>query len=165
MERLIPYQAALVGAGLLGLLVSVIVLRPVLRTIVTERAWWAQIGAAATAVTLLLPVVTTLFAQTQHFRARRLTEVGSPAFREPPMSEDAFRAIRAALGPDESWATVTRLGHCADIDLVAFYWLAFRLVPNPPDCAKPDVELYLKQSPPPGAVIVAHGKDYWVVRP
>ena len=164
MERLVPFQGALVGAGCLGLLVGILVLRPLLRRVMTERGWWAQIGAAATSVTLLFPVVATLFAQTEHFRTRQLTEVGSPAFREPPMSEDAFRAIRGALHPGESWATVTRLGHCADIDLVAFYWLAFRLVPNPPDCAAPDVELYLKRSPPPGSVVVARGKDYWVVR-
>jgi hypothetical protein len=164
VERLAPFHAGLVVAGVLGLLVTIIVLRPVVRAIMTERAWWVQIGAAGGALTLLLPVVAVLFAQTQHFRARHLTEVGSPAFREPPMSEDAVRAIRKVLRPGESWATVTRFGHCADIDVYAFYWLAFRLVPSPPDCAKPDVELYLKRVPPPDAVIIDRGQNYWLVR-
>jgi hypothetical protein len=165
VERLAPFYTGLVVAGVLGLLVSMIVLRPVLRVIMTERTWWVEIGAAGTGLTLLLPVVVAIFAQTQHFRARQLTEVGAPAFREPPMSEGAVRAIRAALRPGESWATVTRYGHCADIDVYAFYWLAFRLVPSSPDCAKPDVELYLRRVPPPGSVVVERGQDYWVVRP
>jgi hypothetical protein len=164
VERLAPLQVGLVVAGLLGLLVSVIVLRPVLRAIMTERAWWVQIGAAGTALTLLLPVVFVIFAQTQHFRAMQLTEVGSAAFQDPPMSEAAVRAIRKVLRPGESWATVTRFGHCADIDVYALYWLAFRLVPNPPDCAKPDIELYLRLAPPPDAMIIDRGQDYWLVR-
>jgi hypothetical protein len=164
VERLAPFQVGLVGASLLGLLVSIIVLRPVARAIMSGPAGWVQLGAAGTALTLLLPVVVAIFEQTRYFRARHLTEVGAPAFREPPMSEDAVRAIRATLRPGESWATVTRLGHCAGTEIYAFYWLAFRLVPSPPDCAKPDVELYLRRVPPPGSVVVARGKDYWVVR-
>lgn len=164
MERLAPFQSGLVVAGVLGLLVSLIVLRPLFRVRTTQRAWWVEIGAAGTALTLLLPVGVLIFEQTQHFRALQLTDVGSPAFGDPPMSEAAVRATRSALRPGESWATVTRLGPCADIDVYALYWLAFRLVPNPPDCARPDVELYLRLAPPPGAVIIDRGQDYWVVR-
>lgn len=164
MERLAPFQSGLVVAGVLGLIVSVIVLRPLFRALATQRARLVEIGAAGTALTLLLPVVVLIFAQTQHFRALQLTDVGSPAFGDPPMSEAAVRAIRRVLRPGESWATVTRLGPCADIDVYALYWLAFRLVPNPPDCARPDVELYLRLAPPPGAVIIDRGQDYWVVR-
>jgi len=164
VDRLAPLQVGLVVAGLLGLFVSIFVLRPVLHAVTTERAWWVQVGAASIALTLLFPVVFVIFGQTQYFRARHLTEVGSPAFRDPPMSEAAVRAIRKVLRPGESWATVTRFGHCADIDVYAFYWLAFRLVPSPPDCAKPDVELYLKRVPPPDAVIIDRGQDYWLVR-
>jgi hypothetical protein len=164
VERLAPFHVGLVVAGLVGLLVSIIVLRPLLRAIVTEPAWWIQLAAASVALTLLMPVLVVIFEQTQHFRARQLTEVGSAAFLDPPMSEAAVRAIRKALRPGESWATVTRLGHCADIDVYAFYWLAFRLVPSPPDCTKPDVELYLNIAPPPDAVIVDRGQDYWLVR-
>jgi hypothetical protein len=164
VERLAPFHAGLVVAGVLGLLVSIIVLRPLFRVLTSERAWWVEIGAAGTALTLLMPVVVVIFEQTQHFRALQLTEVGSPAFRDPPMSEAAVRAIRKVLRPGESWATVTRFGHCGDIDVYALYWLAFRLVPNPPDCAKPDVELYLRLAPPPDAVIIDRGQDYWLVR-
>jgi hypothetical protein len=160
----ISFHPGLVVAGLFGLLVSVIVLRPVFREIRAEKAWWAQLGTAGTALALLIPVVVVIYDQTQHFRARGLTEVGSAAFKEPPMSEAAVRAIRRALRPGESWATVTRLGPCADVDLDAFYWLAFRLVPNPPDCVNPDVELFLKIEPPQGAPIIERGLDYSVVR-
>ena len=138
--------------------------RPLFRVPTSQRARWVEISAAATALTLLLPVVVLIFQQTQHFRALQLTDVGSPAFGDPPMSEAAVRAIRSVLRPGETWATVTRFGPCADIDVYALYWLAFRLVPNPPDCARPDVELYLRRAPPPGAVIIDRGQDYWVVR-
>jgi len=160
----IPFHPGLVVAGLLGLLLSIVVLQPVLREISNERTRWAQLGAAGIALALLIPVVHVIFDQTQHFRARGLTEVGSAAFKDPPMSEAAFRAIRNALRPGESWATVTRLGTCADIDIDAFYWLAFRLVPSQPDCVSPDVELFLKIEPPRGAVIIDRGQDYAVVR-
>jgi hypothetical protein len=161
----VPFHPGLVVAGLLGLLLSIVVLHPVLREIVNEKTRWAQLGAAMTALALLIPVVHVIFDQTQHFRAKGLTEVGSAAFKEPPMSEAAARAIRDALRPGESWATVTRFGLCGDIDLYAFYWLAFRLVPNPPDCKDPDVELFLRIDPPVDAVIIARGPDYAVVRP
>jgi hypothetical protein len=164
VERLAPFHVGLIVAGVLGLLVSIIVLRPLFRVLTSERAWWVEIAAAATALTLLMPVVVVIAEQTQHFRALQLTDVGSPAFGDPPMSEAAVRATRSALRPGESWATVTRLGPCADIDVYALYWLAFRLVPNPPDCDRPDVELYLRRAPPPGAVIIDRGQDYWVVR-
>lgn len=161
MGELKPWLAA---AGVLGALLSLLLLRPILPEIVKERVWWAQMGAAAAALILLPPVILVLFNQTRHFRIRGLTEVGSAAFQDPPMPEAAAQAIRRILRPGETWATVTRLGHCADIHVAAFYWLAFRLVPNQPDCVNADVELYLWMSPPPGARIVDRGKDFWVVR-
>ena len=144
---------------------ATVVLRPVLRAILPENAWWAQVAAAGSALTLLIPVVLLIFDQTQHFRARGLTEVGSAAFKEPPMSETAARALRNALRPEESWATTTSLGRCADVDVYAFHWMAFRLVPNPPDCTNPDVELFLRLAPPQDAVIIERGQDYAIVRP
>jgi hypothetical protein len=161
----INLHLGVVVAGLFGLILAAVVLRPVLRGIVQERVWWAPVGAAGIALTLLVPVVVVIFEQTRHFRANGLTEVGSAAFKDPPMSEAAARGIRDALRPGESWATVTQFGHCGDVDLYAFYWLAFRLVPNPPDCKNPDVELFLRIDPPVGAVIVDRGPDYAVVRP
>jgi hypothetical protein len=161
----IDFHPRLAVAGLFGLVLAIIVLRPVVRRIVPDRAWWVQMGAAGIALSLLMPVVLVIFDQTQHFRSNGLTEVGSAAFKDPPMSEAAAHAIQDALRPGESWATVTRLGRCADIDLYAFYWLAFRLVPNPPDCKNPDVELFLRLAPPRDAVIIARGQDYSVVRP
>jgi hypothetical protein len=51
------------------------------------------------------------------------------------------------------------------VDLYLFYWLAFRLVPNSPDCTDPDVEIYWKIAPPPNADVVERGPDFTVVRP
>ena len=160
---MIDFQVRHALAGLFGLLAAALVLQPFLRGMV-RTTLWVQVGAVAAALSLLLPVVVVLFDQTQHFRARGLTEVGSPAFGEPPMSEAAVRAIRDVLRPGESWATTTSLGRCADIDVFAFYWLAFRLIHNVPDCTHPDVELYLRLSPPPGVTIVDRGDGYAVVR-
>lgn len=160
---MIDFQVRHALAGLFGLLVAALVLQPLLRGMVRTKLW-VQVGAVAAALSLLLPVVVVLFDQTQHFRARGLTEVGSPAFGEPPMSEAAVRAIRDVLRPGESWATTTSLGRCADIDVFAFYWLAFRLIHNVPDCTNPDVELYLRLNPPPGVTIVDRGDGYAVVR-
>lgn len=161
----IDFQLRHAVAGLLGVLVAAVVLQPFLRGIFRAKTAWVQVGTAAVALSLLIPVVLVLWDQTQHFRARGLTEVGSPAFQEPPMSEAAARAIRNALRPGESWATTTSLGRCRDIDIDAFYWLAFRLIRNIPNCTNPDVELYLRGlEPPPGATIIERGKDYAVVR-
>jgi len=160
----IPFHPGLVAAAAFGLLLAFGVLRPALGEMVRERRWWAPAAAAAVSITLLPPVLFLLHQQTQHFRARGLSEVGAPAFKEPPMSEEAALAFRQALRPGESWATTTSLGRCADIDLYAFYWMAFRLVPNPPDCVRPDVELFLRMDPPDGAAIVRRGQEYAVVR-
>jgi hypothetical protein len=160
----IDFQVRHAVAGLFGLLLAAIALRPRLRESVRVKASAVQLGAAAIALSLVMPVVVVIFDQTQHFRARGLTEVGSPAFEEPPMSEAAVRAIRNVLRPGESWATTTSLGRCADIDVTAFYWLAFRLIQNVPNCKEPDVELYLRLEPPPGVSILERGEDYAVVR-
>ena len=91
--------------------------------------------------------------------------MGSPAFEEPPMSEAAVRAIRNVLRPGKSWSTTTSLGRCADIDVSAFYWLAFRLIENTPDCKNPDVELSFRAGIHHRAYRSSSaGKDYAVVR-
>ena len=107
---MIDFELRHAVAGLFGLLSLAMVLQPLLRGIVSNESFWVQVGAAAVALSLLIPVVVVIFDQTQHFRARGLTEVGSPAFEEPPMSEAAVRAIRNVLRPGESWATTTSLG-------------------------------------------------------
>lgn len=163
--NLIHFIPGLAVAGALGILVAIVVLQPLQRGIDSNGSSWVPKGTAGIALILLMPVVFLLFEQTQYFRVRELTEVGSAAFKEPPMSEAAALAIRQSLRSEESWATVTALGRCADVDLYGFYWLAFRLVPNPPNCDHPDVELYWKVEPPRDVVILARGQDYWVVRP
>lgn len=163
--NLIHRLPGLLVAGAFGLAVCLVVLRPILRGIAPGGAWWVQVAAAGVALALFIPAVFLVLDQTQYFRARGLSEVGSAAFEEPPVSEAAALAIRHAVGHGESWASVTVLGRCADVDLYAFYWLAFRLVPNPPDCDHPDVELYWKVEPPRDSVIIARGPNYWVVRP
>lgn len=161
--RLIDLLPELAVAGLIGAGLAAFVLRPVFDRIRSARAWWVQLAAAAAGVALVLPATVLIFEQTRYFTARGLTEVGSAAFEEPPMSETGARALEDALRPGETWASVTRLGRCADVDLYLFYWLAFRLIPNPPDCARPDVEVFWKVAPPPGAEIVARGSDYAIV--
>lgn len=162
---MIDPHPGLVVAGALGVVLAFVVLRSVLSEHAPDRARWPEVGAAAIAVALLLPLTLILFEQTQHFRARNLKEVGSAAFEDPPMPESAAHAIREALRPGERWATVTPLGRCADVDLYAFYWLAFRLVPNAPDCENPDVELFLSVDPPREATIIERGEGFAVVRP
>jgi hypothetical protein len=162
---LIEIHPALIVTGVFGLLLAICVLQPVARLTIQKSVLWVQLATTGISLTLLMPVVLVIFEQTQHFRANGLTEVGSAAFKAPPMSEAAVQAIRNVLRPGESWATVTQFGRCGDIDLYAFYWLAFRLIPNPPDCKHPDVELFLRLQPPVDAHVVDHGQDYWVVRP
>lgn len=161
---MLDLQPGHVVAAALGAVMAAVLLIPFRRSLARERRCWPQIGAAAVAVVILLPVVLVLFEQTQHFRARGLKEVGSAAFEEPPMSEAAARAVRSALRPGDSWAIVTFRGRCSGEDVYPFYWLAFRLVPNPPDCADPDVELYLRVDPSRGPTIVAQGPEFSVVR-
>ncbi len=153
-----------VVASVIGLGLAVSVLLSVVRDVARRRGLWVQVGTAGVSIALLPPVMFVLLAQTRDFRAKGLTEVGSAAFKDPPMTEDAAHAIRRALHPGESWATVTQYGRCGDVDLYAFYWLAFRLVPNPPDCTNPDFELFLRIDPPTDAVIVDRGRDYALVR-
>jgi hypothetical protein len=152
-------------AGVTGLLVAVFVIRPILPDIGRGRPRWVAAAAAGVALTLLLPTALLIFDQTRYFHARGLTEVGSAAFEEPPIPESVARSFEDALQPGDSWASVTTLGRCADVDLYLFYWLAFRSVPNAPDCANPDVALYWKTPPPRNATIVDRGRDYAVVRP
>jgi hypothetical protein len=151
-------------AGAVGVVLAFVVFRSVLSELAPDPARWPSGGAAAVAVALLVPVTLILFEQTQYFRARDLTEVGSAAFEEPPMSEAAAGAIREALQPGDTWAAVTPHGRCADVDLYAFYWLAFRLVPNLPDCKGANVELFLSVDPPRDAAIIERGRDFAVVR-
>ncbi len=162
--ELIDLLPRLAVAGAVGAFVSVFALRPVVRGSLSSPGRLVQVAAVGVALTMLLPATLLVFEQTRDFRARGLTEVGSAAFGEPPMSEAGARALEAALHPGESWASVTRLGRCADVDLYLFYWLAFRLVPNSPDCADPDVEIYWKIAPPANADVVERGLDFTVVR-
>jgi hypothetical protein len=163
--ELIDLLPRLAVAGAVGALVAVFALRPFVRDSLSPPGRLVQVAAAGVALTMLLPATFLVFEQTRHFRARGLTEVGSTAFGEPPISEAGARALEAVLHPGESWASVTRLGRCVDVDLYLFYWLAFRLVPNSPDCANPDVEVYWKIAPPVDADVVVRGRDFTVVRP
>jgi hypothetical protein len=163
--ELIDLLPRLAVAGAVGAFVALVTLRPVVRASLSPPALLVQVVAAGVAVTMLLPATLLVFEQTRNFQARGLTEVGSAAFGEPPMSEAGARALKAALHPNETWASITRLGRCADVDLYLFYWLAFRLVPNSPDCADPDVEIYWKIAPPADADVIERGRDFTVVRP
>ena len=144
----------------LGLLLAFIVLRPVWSVARQARL---DVVAAAVAVVLLLPVVLQLVEQTSYLRKRGLTEVGSMAFEEPPLSEAAVGAARGALNAGESWTIVTPKGRCTD-DNYAFYWLAFRLLPNMPDCNAPAVTVFWQVEPPAGVEVAARGDGFWISR-
>jgi hypothetical protein len=169
LDPRIDLNFAFVLAGAAGVLLAAFVLWPLRRAVWHHGVGWVQAGTTAVALTLAVPVVLVLFQQTQHFRAHGLSEVGSVAFGDPPMSEAAAHAIRRALRPGESWSLVTSSDRCTDVDiyvnLYALYWLAFRLVPNTLDCVHPDVQLYLQFAPPRDATVVERGADYAVVRP
>lgn len=148
-------------AALVGLAVALLVLRPWLRPAELRRGW-PQAGAAAAAIVLLVPVLVVLVDHTRFFVERDMREVGSPAFGEPIVSEEAAEATRAALRPGDTWAYTTEGGPCTELH--GYYWLMFRFVPNEPDCDDPDVELFWQREPPSGAEVVADGEAFAVVR-
>jgi hypothetical protein len=151
-----------VVAGIIGLALAWLVLRPPLsRAELAGR--WPQLMAAGAAIAVLCPVLVVLYDHTMFFVARGMREVGAPAFEEPPVSEQAAVAVRAVMQPGETWAFTTPEGRCPTWDR-AYYWLAFRYVPHQPDCEQPDVELFWKHPAPPGASVVRSGPEYEVVR-
>jgi hypothetical protein len=83
------FLPGLVVAAVGGLLVAALALRPLLRRTASTRASWVQLGAVGVALVLLVPTAVLIFDQTQYFRARGLTEVGSAAFEEPPVRRSA----------------------------------------------------------------------------
>lgn len=94
------------------------------------------------------------------------------------LTESFVAAARAALAPGESWELITPVGRCHGRDglppgngsprvryVGPYFWLAFRLMPNPADCSDPDVLLYWRVAPPPGSSIVALDADFAIARP
>lgn len=148
-------------AGVVGLVVAWMVLRPPLRRSALAGRW-PQVVAAGVAITVLFPVLVVLVDHTRFFVERGMAEVGSPAFEEPPVSEEAAVQTREVFQPGDTWALTIDGGRCADIG--GNYWLAFRYVPHEQDCVEPDVELFWKERPPPGAPVARSGDDYAVVR-
>jgi hypothetical protein len=149
--------AALVGAG-----VGFAVLRPT-RTGLARMTLAPALIPAGVSVVLACVMVVSLGYQTRFFQQRDLHEVGTGQRRTAPMPEAAVDAARARLRPGETWALTTRDGRCAE-DSYRYLWLAFRLYPNPPDCAAPQVEVLVGVTPPVDASIVAAGAGWTVVR-
>lgn len=154
-------MVALLAAGVAGLFVAAVAVRPLLRDRVPTRLLVA--AAAGAAIALTGPTIALEVAQTARFRTLGLTDAGVPRNQEPPADEEAVAALQQALRPGETWAVRTADGAC-DPQALAYQWLAFRLHPAEPDCAGADVRLLLGAPAPPEATVVARGETYAVVR-
>jgi hypothetical protein len=157
----VDFGVAHVVAGCAGLVLAWAVLRPPFR-LSQLRGQWPHLAAAGVAITVLMPVLVVLVDHTRFFVVRGMRDAGSPAFREPVVSEAAANDVRSVLRRGDTWAFTTGAGRCADAERL--HWLAFKYVPHVPDCEAPDVELFWQQSPPPGARVIRSGPDYAVVR-
>lgn len=105
------------------------------------------------------------------------SEVRSAAGVRPRLTEPFVSAARSTLAPGESWELITADGGCRGPDGMLpgnnspriryanpFFWLAFRLLPNPTDCTDPDLVFYWNTPPPEGSDVVADGRHFAVVR-
>jgi hypothetical protein len=150
--------AAVVGAG-----AAVAVLRST-RTGLARVTLAPALVPAGMSIVLACVMVVSLGYQTRFFDQQGMHEVGTGQRRTAPMPEATVAAVRARLRPGETWALTTPDGRCA-ADSYRYFWLAFRLYPNPPDCTAPQVEVLVGVTPPAGATIVAAGAGWTVVRP
>lgn len=158
---LVDFDLRHVVGGILGVAVAWAVLGPLLGRQL-PREHWPQLVAAGMAIVIVVPVLVVLVDHTRFFAERGMREVGAPAFQEPVVSEAAAVATREVLQPGDTWAYTTAGGRCTELQ--GYYVLAFRFVPNEPDCDDPDVELFWQQHPPPGAAVVVRGDEFAVVR-
>lgn len=150
--------AAVVGAG-----AALAVLRPT-RTGLARMTLAPALISAGVSVVLACVILVSLGYQTRFFQQRDLHEVGTGQRRTAPMPEATVAAARARLRPGETWALTTPDGRCAE-DSYRYFWLAFRLYPNQPDCTAPQVEVLVGVTPPADAGIVSAGAGWTVVRP
>lgn len=81
----------------------------------------------------------------------------------PPFPEGLVRAARAELGHAETWSLHDRSGTCSRH--TAFFWLAFRLMPNTADCPSADVAIYWGSvDPPEEGRVVRRGRAFVIIR-
>lgn len=101
--------------------------------------------------------------ETQRFRSLGLTEAGTSMDAPPPVPPALVEAARTVLKPEDSWTLVTDRGTCREFKY-GYFWVAYQLLPNLADCEDPDVQLRLREPPPPSADVIAEGERFWVVR-
>lgn len=116
---------------------------------------------ASSAIVLALAMVVSLGYQTHFFVRHDLREVGTASQRLPVMPEALVTAARNVLKDSDRWALVTPAGRCED-DLYRYFWLAFRLLPNIPDCRSPDLEIFFGV-PAPAHIRVVNAGSGWVI--
>jgi hypothetical protein len=148
---------ALIGAGV----VRAVFGRHLLRAARGPRA--PALFAASTSIFFALAIVVSLGFQTLFFVRHDLRELGTASKRVPVMPEAAVTAARASLGEDDQWALVTPLGRCED-DQYRHFWLAFRLLPNIPNCRSPDVEVFFGVPAPLESDVTSAGTNWEIVR-
>jgi hypothetical protein len=149
---------ALIGAGVLWAVFG----RHLLRAARGPRA--PALFAASASILFALAIVVSLGFQTLFFVRHDLREVGTAQRRVPVMPEAAVTAVRTTLHEDDRWALVTPLGRCEN-DQYRYFWLAFRLLPNIPDCRSPDVEVFFRVPAPVDSKVTSAGTNWEIVRP
>jgi hypothetical protein len=120
--------------------------------------------AASTSIVLGLAMVMSLGYQTSFFLTNDLREVGTAQQRVPVMPEAAVNAARGILDDNDTWSLSTPLGRCG-ADEYRFFWLAFRLFPNIPDCRSADIQIFFAVSAPSDRKVVNAGDGWQIVRP
>jgi hypothetical protein len=119
---------------------------------------------ASASIIFALAIVVSLGYQTRFFVRHGLREAGTAGGRVPVMPETAVMAARITMQESDRWALVTPLGRCED-DQYHYFWLAFRLLPNIPDCRSPDIEVFFGVSAPADTEVIRAGTNWEIVRP
>jgi hypothetical protein len=119
--------------------------------------------AASVSIALALTMVMSLGYQTRFFVRHDLREVGTASQRVPVMPETLVTAVRAILRENDKWALTTPVGRC-EKDQYRYFWLAFRLLPNIPDCASPDIEIFFRTPGPTDGKLLKAESDWAIVR-
>jgi hypothetical protein len=160
-EEPVP-MAAYIVVALIGACVVWAVLRGELLGAARDPLAPAFVAAAASIVFALAMVVSVGY-QTAFFVRHGMREVGTAGERLPVMPESLVTAVRAVLVEHDRWALVTPSGRCEE-DQYRYFWLAFRLLPNIPDCQSPNIEIFFRVPPVPNGRTIRADAEWEIVR-
>jgi hypothetical protein len=160
-EEPVPLAAYIIVA-LIGACVVWAVLRRELLGAARDPLAPAVVAAAASIVFALAMVVSIGY-QTAFFVRHGMREVGTASQRLPVMPEPLVTTARAVLHEHDRWALITPSGRCED-DQYRYFWLAFRLLPNIPDCHSPNIEIFFRVPPPTNRSVVRTDAEWEIVR-